>query len=51
MFNLNTIKGNNVLDTLQLTPQKFDRFKISVPSNVISKMVTIMKSKLEANTM
>ena len=46
MFNLNTIKGNNVLDTLQLTPQKFDSFKISVPSNVISKMVIIMKSKL-----
>ncbi len=46
MFNLDTIKGNNILDTLQLTPQKFDRFKISVPSHVISKMVNIMKSKL-----
>ena len=46
MFNLDTIKGNNILDTLQLTPQKFDRFKISVPSRVISKMVNIMKSKL-----
>ena len=43
MFNLDTIKGNNVLDTLQLIPQKFDRFKISFPSNVISKMVIIMK--------
>ena len=31
MFNLDTIKGNNVLDNLRLTPQKFDRLKISVP--------------------
>ncbi|MGB1941959.1 MAG: hypothetical protein ACPH7I_03040 [Flavobacteriaceae bacterium] len=26
-----TIEGNNVLDTLQLTTQKFDRIEISAP--------------------
>ena len=37
MINLETIKGNNVLYTLQLTTQKFDSFEISAPSNVTSK--------------
>ena len=31
----NTIKGNNVLDSLQLTTQKFDRIEIPAPFDVI----------------
>lgn len=34
MINLDTIKGNNFLDNLQLTTQKFDIFEISDPSDV-----------------
>ena len=30
-----TIEGNNVLDSLQLTTQKFDRIEISAPFDVI----------------
>ena len=30
-----TIKGNNVLDSLQLTTQKFDRIEIPAPFDVI----------------
>lgn len=36
MINLDTIKGNNVWETLQFTTQKFDSFEISAPSNVTS---------------